>query len=320
MENLTNEQIIDIINFYNQCGIAEEIYLSKDGALDLFTLLKIKPEFDDEGNRILTPYELLEVVPKFRGREEVPIVFAIKHKVSKVAHGLSGEFAYGGEKKQDSMEILHKFKKDYFNAMAVGNLSEAQRTFDLIDKLTGGNAEEIIGVNYNYEMFYAKMKRQLLIDLFVNFLILRIMNRKSQVKEGIVKVDKLYKEFVESQTKQESIVADIAGFQIGTPVIENIELELDEDELENEEDTKKTTVSVEKFNENVAKQTQEAVVQKTITENVTSFIKERVEKKIKNVCSGIFDLFAEQNKESSEEEKSAEDKQPEKPVAVLESN
>ena len=108
MENLTNEQIIDIINFYNQCGIAEETYLSKDGALDLFTLLKIKPEFDEDGNRILTPYELLEVVPKFDGVNEVPIVFAIKHRVNKVAHGLRGEFLYCGEKKQDSMEILHK--------------------------------------------------------------------------------------------------------------------------------------------------------------------------------------------------------------------
>ena len=172
MEILSNEEIIDIINFYEKCGITEETYLSKDGALDLFTLLKIEPQFDEDGNRVLTPYEELEMIPKFEGGEEVPLVFAIKNRVKKVAHGVSGEFVYGGAKKSDSMEILHKFKQDYFNAIAAGDYSEAQRTFDFVNKLTGGKAEEIIGINYKNEIFYAKMKRQLLLDLFANFFLL----------------------------------------------------------------------------------------------------------------------------------------------------
>ena len=84
MENLTNEQIVDIINFYKQCGISEDMYLSRNGVLDLFSLIGIAPEFDEQGNRIPTVYEQLSIAPVFRDKHEVPIVFAIKHKVSKV--------------------------------------------------------------------------------------------------------------------------------------------------------------------------------------------------------------------------------------------
>jgi len=321
MENLTNEQIIDIINFYEKCGITEETYLSKDGALDLFTLLKIEPEFDEDGNRVLTPYEQLEMIPKFEGGEEVPLVFAIKNRVKKVSHGVTGEFVYGGAKKSDSMEILHKFKQDYFNAIAAGDYSEAQRTFDFVNKLTGGKAEEVIGINYKNEMFYAKMKRQLLLDLFANFLILRIMNRKAQEKDKPVSVNKLYKEFAESQIKQNSIVADVAGF--GAPiVIENVDLEIAEDEEENDGETKKTHVSAttEKLNESVAKHTEEAVKQNTIQENVRSFISERVDKRIKSLGSFLFATQEQEGKEQTEEKKIEETVIMDKPVSVLEND
>ena len=46
MENLTNEQIVDIINFYKLCGITDDMYLSREGVLDLFTKLWD----DNEGN------------------------------------------------------------------------------------------------------------------------------------------------------------------------------------------------------------------------------------------------------------------------------
>lgn len=321
MENLTNEQIIDIINFYGKCGITEETYLSKDGALDLFTLLKIEPQFDEDGNRILTPYEELEIVPKFEGGVEVPIVFAIKNRVKKVSHGVTGEFVYGGAKKSDSMEILHKFKQDYFNALAAGDFSEASRTFDFVNKLTGGKAEEVIGINYKYEMFYAKMKRQLLLDLFANFLILRIMNRKAEEKNKPVNVNKLYKEFAESQIEQNSIVADVAA--LGAPiVIDNIDLEIDEDEIENDGDVKKTRVSAstEKVNESVAKHAEEAVKQNTIQETVRSFISERVDKRIKSLGSFLFATPETEKQEPTEENKNEETVVFEKPVAVLEND
>lgn len=318
MENLTNEQIIDIIKFYEKCGVSEETYLSKDGALDLFTLLKIKPEFDEDGNRKLTPYELLEVLPKFEDGHEVPIVFAIKHKAKKVVHGgaVSGEFTFAGARKSDSMDILNKFKQDYFNAMDALNVSEATRIFNLIDKLTGGHAEEVLGVKYNYEMFYIKMKRQLLIDLFANFLILRIMNRKSQVKEGVVKADKLYKEFVDSQEKQ----LTEAGIGIGgnAPVLEDVNIVITQ-ESEDDEEEKKTEFSSEKLNQSVAKQTQEVVKQHTIAENIESFIKEKFEK-IKTIRKnfGIESEKQEQKEDTKEPEQKTEKN--EKFAAVLESD
>ena len=319
MEILSNEEIIDIINFYEKCGITEETYLSKDGALDLFTLLKIEPEFDEDGNRVLTPYEQLEMIPKFEGGEEVPLVFAIKNRVKKVAHGVSGEFVYGGAKKSDSMEILHKFKQDYFNAIAAGDYSEAQRTFDFVNKLTGGKAEEIIGINYKNEIFYAKMKRQLLLDLFANFLILRMMNKKS--KENNVNVNKLYKEFAESQIEQNSIVADVASFGPQV-VIENIDLEVEEDEYEDDGESKKTHISssAEKVNESVAKHAEEAVKQNTIQENVRSFISERVDKRIKSMGSFLFATHEQEEKEPAGEKKTEEIDILEKPVSVLEND
>lgn len=318
MENLTNEQIIDIIKFYEKCGVAEETYLSKDGALDLFTLLKIKPEFDEDGNRKLTPYELLEVLPKFEGGHEVPIVFAIKRKANKVAHGgaVSGEFTFAGARKSDAMDILNKFKQDYFNAMSVGNISEASRVFNLVDKLTGGHAEEYIGINYNYEMFYAKMKRQLLIDLFANFLILRIMNKKSQVKEGIVKADKLYKEFVE--TKQTELAS--AGFGDVAPVLEDVSIVITEESDEDEEE-KKIEFSSEKLNVSVAKQTQEVVKQNTISENIESFIKDKIERKIKNIRRNFENLSdKEEQKEDETKDSGLKILGTEKHAAVLESD
>ena len=50
MENLTNEQIVDIINFYKECGISEDMYLSRNGVLDIFSLIGMTPEFDEQGN------------------------------------------------------------------------------------------------------------------------------------------------------------------------------------------------------------------------------------------------------------------------------
>jgi hypothetical protein len=317
MENLTNEQIIDIIEFYKLCGIADETYLSKDGALDLFTLLKFKPEFDDDGNRVLTPYELLEIIPKVENGEEVPIVFAIKNRVKKVSHNpeRAGTFTYVGGREIDSLEVLNKFKHDYYNAVAEGNVSEASRIFDLIDNLTSGHGEEFIGINYNAEMFYIKMKRQLLIDLFANFLILRIMNRKSQVKEGLLKADKLYKEFVEQQKKNGDEMQDMLAS--AAPIIENFDIVIP-DELEEDEPAQENVNA--KLNVNVSKQTQETIINNSIAEHIESFIKSKIEKKIKNLKKPYADEFETAEKQEEKPEKNTEKNVAEKTAAVLESN
>ena len=184
MENLTNEQIVDIINFYKMCGISEDMYLSRKGVLDLFSLIGISPEFDEQGNRIPTVYEQLEIAPMFREGREVPIVFAIKHKVSKVHKPKpedkisTDKFTFNGSKEQVSDKvILNKLKQDYFSAIVNGNLNEATRIYDIIDKITGGKADYFIGVQYNCVKFYKKMQKQLLIDMFANFVILMILNK-----------------------------------------------------------------------------------------------------------------------------------------------
>ena len=183
MENLTNEQIVDIINFYKECGISEDMYLSRNGVLDLFSLIGITPEFDEQGNRLPTVYEQLSIAPVFRDKQEVPIVFAIKHKVSKVYKPKEDDkistekYTYNGSKEQvNDKVVLNKLKEDYFSAVANGNLSEATRIYDLIDKITGGQADYFIGIQFNCVKFYKKMQKQLLIDMFANFVILMILN------------------------------------------------------------------------------------------------------------------------------------------------
>ena len=170
MENLTNEQIIDIINFYKSCGISEDMYLSRNGVLDIFSLIGILPDFDENGNRLSTVYEQLSIAPIFRDGKEVPIVFAIKHKVSKIYKPktdnkiCSGNYTFAGVREQVSDKIvLNKLKQDYFSAVVNGNLSEASRIYDLIDKLTGGKADFFIGIQFNCVKFYKKMQKQLLI-------------------------------------------------------------------------------------------------------------------------------------------------------------
>ena len=205
MENLTNEQIVDIINFYKECGISEDMYLSSNGVLDLFTLLGISPEFDEQGNRLPTVYEQLSIAPVFREGKEVPIIFSIKHKVSKINKQFKTDstiFSYVSDKEpENDRDILNKFKQDYFTAMLSGNLIEATRLYDMIDMMTGGQADYFIGVQFNSVKFYKKMQKQLLIDMFANFVILMILSKKNKFKEGLLKADKLYKAFVEKELK-----------------------------------------------------------------------------------------------------------------------
>lgn len=82
-----------MLDVYTLLGI-DPLY-DKDGKLvDLYDLLKIKPIFDDQGNRVLTVYEMIGVTPLFdKEGKEVPVVFAIKNRVGKIAKvRLSTEF------------------------------------------------------------------------------------------------------------------------------------------------------------------------------------------------------------------------------------
>lgn len=73
---------------YDVLGI--DVQYNSDGTIkDLFQLLGIEPVFDENGKRILTPYELLKMNPIFdENGKERPLVFIIKNRVVKLAKGI----------------------------------------------------------------------------------------------------------------------------------------------------------------------------------------------------------------------------------------
>lgn len=324
MENLTNEQIVDIINFYKMCGISEDMYLSRKGVLDLFSLIGISPEFDEQGNRVPTVYEQLQIAPVFREGKEAPIVFAIKHKVSKVykpkeTDKISSEnFTYSGSAEQvNDKVILNKLKQDYFSAIVNGNLNEATRIYDLIDKITGGKADYFIGVQYNSVKFYKKMQKQLLIDMFANFVILMILNKKYSIKEGLIKFNKLYKAFVQKQLESGNFGL-ISNKSIKVPEINKITITVSEDEK-----IKASNVKAE-----VAKK-QKAVndsIEKPVSnvQTFASFIKEKIGLKLNRIKKNFEETFFSGCSKSlfagEPEVKDFNNQKPEQIIKVLESD
>jgi len=290
MENLTNEQIVDIINFYKMCGISEDMYLSRKGVLDLFSLIGISPEFDEQGNRIPTVYEQLEIAPMFREGREVPIVFAIKHKVSKVHKPKpedkisTDKFTFNGSKEQVSDKvILNKLKQDYFSAIVNGNLNEATRIYDIIDKITGGKADYFIGVQYNCVKFYKKMQKQLLIDMFANFVILMILNKKYSVKEGIIKFNKLYKAFVQKQLESGNFGL-ISNESMKVPEINKITITVSEDEKIKASNVKTEVPKTPKV-QDVSSQGVQS------TQTFASFVKEKIGLKLNRIKKNFEETF-----------------------------
>lgn len=300
MENLTNEQIVDIINFYKLCGVTEDMYLSSDGVLDLFTLLGIKPEYDENGNRLPTVYEQLEIAPKFRDGKEVPIIFAIKHKIHRVVRRVSSnfntEFSYQGKsKKAKDKTILNQLKKDYFSAISSGNMNEATRLYDMIDLMTGGKADYFIAVQYNCVKFYKKMQKQLLIDMFANFVILMILSKKTTVKNGIVKFDKFYKSFVEKQLSS----GGFSGLGISAPKLSNITVNVSGDESD-----QKLTIktSVNKKGVKIEEKTvQEIKLPETENnENIISYVKSKIGVKLNHLKDKLTKKQPEENETQEE--------------------
>ena len=282
MENLTNEQIVDMINFYKMCGISEDMYLSKKGVLDLFSLLGISPEYDEHGNRLPTVYEQLAMPPVFREGKEVPIVFAIKHKVEKIYKPkeddkiLNEKFMYSESNSVERINdkvILNKLKQDYLTAVANGNLSEATRIYDLIDLMTGGKADFFIGVQFNAVKFYKKMQKQLIIDMFANFVILLILTKQYSVKDGIVKFDKLYKSFIQSQLKNGNFGL-IKTKNIKIPDIKDIKVSIKDSQ-------KDKSVKINNLTKNDLKVKKQDIIQeKKKSQGMISYIKNKVQIKL----------------------------------------
>ena len=322
MENLSNNQILEIINFYKECGISEETYLSSDGVLDIFSLLGIIPEFSETGERIPTVYELLEIPPQFVDEKEVPIVFAIKNrafKVHKFEDKRPQNFTYLGQKESANASeiiILNKFKQDYFSAIANGNMIEATRLYDLIDKLTGGKADEFIGINYNCVKFYKKMQKQLLMDMFANFVILRVLSKQIAIKEGLTKLDKLYKEF-EKELERQSFIF-LGKKKIRLPKISKIEISTSSEEISqkvvvsNKSNHKKLQIN----NETAEANNVNTEIKKQNNSGLISFIKEKVSVKFNR----LRDQFQTVNRDVFEPIKQEKILDQEKPTKILEND
>lgn len=324
MENLTNEQIVDIINFYKDCGVSEDMYLSRDGVLDIFSLIGMTPKFDEQGNREPTVYELLEIPPVFRDKKEVPIVFAIKHKVSKIYKPKEDDkistdkYTYAGSKEQVSDKvILNKLKQDYFSAIVNGNLSEATRIYDIIDKITGGKADYFIAVQYNSVKFYKKMQKQLLIDMFANFVILMILSEKHSIKDGIVKFNKLYRAFIQKELGSGNFGL-IKNKSIKIPEISKITISISEDRKIKGSNVKAMPVKQSKIaqpeNQQEEKQNQTFI----------SFVKEKINHKLSKLKKSFEERIFSDNKhkffESESEKDSSAFRKSEQNTKILESD
>lgn len=71
----------DVIDLYNKAGIP--IIYDEEGKIkDIFELLGLKVEYDENGNRITTIYERLKIVPRFdKSGKEIPTFLSIKNRV-----------------------------------------------------------------------------------------------------------------------------------------------------------------------------------------------------------------------------------------------
>lgn len=218
------EQLTEIA--YKEMDISPSVFTKKGKAMDIFSLLKIKPMYDENNNRILTPYEVLGVPPQFnKAGKEVPIVFAIKNPIFKVAKLKedSFHFVFKGEKEKTEDSIVDTLRFNYKKALFVGNEAEAEMYLKLLDEATGGKAKEVLGNFFNYTKFYKKMKKQLLMDIFAHFFLLYI-NKKTMVKNGITKKGKLFKAYKLKSQTMDSDVYEFDGQAMNDIGIQNPEL------------------------------------------------------------------------------------------------
>ncbi len=227
MEKFSNEEIVQMLN---ECGLGGLVNESDE--IDLHAILGFDPEVDEEGQRVLSPYEILRVAPVIdENGNEKPIVFSIRNIAKKIGHfsGEGGSFIYLPKMRKKSDDLISELKKQYRKAMFFGNLEQASSIIDSINELTGGRAEEVLGRFYDYARFYQQMKKQLLINLFAHFFL--VFMRKRIIKKGLIKKNKKYRVFREEKFElsgsmleeiaQESGLADIPLFEN----IKHIEME-----------------------------------------------------------------------------------------------
>lgn len=192
----------DVNKFLDYIGISKS---SKNKEQNLYKILGIIPEVDDEGNRLPTPYEILQTPPQFRDGKEVPIIFAIKNRAKKIGKYLGSEklFYYINKKVKDEASLdgtLEELKKKYKHAIFIGNAEQALSYLEFLESLTGSQIEEIMGSYYNYAMFYKRMKKQLMMDMFAHFFLTYFFRYRNNIREGLLKKSGHFKPYFEKNS------------------------------------------------------------------------------------------------------------------------
>lgn len=263
MENFTNEQLQEFVRFYEKMGVSSTDFFVGDQVKNIFDFLGIKPEVDENGHRKLTPYELLGILPNFDDGVEKPIVFFVKNKVKNiklVKINSIGDFVFSKEKNKDENSLIDFVLSSYRTAIMQNNLAEAERHFEMLDKLTGGKAKHYIGSFYDYTKFYKQMKKQLLIDLFSHFFLLYLMQKKSIIKKGLIIKNKRFKAYKENKSFENQIEEML-------PQIKSVRI--DEVDFREEEKSQVEISESKNYNKIAIKQASEQVVVKN---NETSHV------------------------------------------------
>ena len=189
MDNISREEVID---FYNQIGLPEQSYVRNGKIRNIYDILGIRPRIKNNGEREVTPYEILKVPPQMVMSKEIPIIFAIKNRVGKIGkyEGDDIVFTYQSRKVKKDLTLLQTLRNNYRKAIYDGDEALAYRILQMYDKLTGGKGKEFVDSFYDYTKFYRKMKKQLLIDLFAHFFLMQEEKEQSMkfksVKYGVV--------------------------------------------------------------------------------------------------------------------------------------
>lgn len=204
MESISKAEVVDFLKSLN---LPESKFLINGEIVDIYTLLGIEPQFHKDGTRVLTPYEIIGIPPRFSDDgKELPIVFILKNKCKKIGNyeGKSVDFVCKNNKVKDSKDTLDELKSRYKVAVLSGDEETASDLFAIIDKLSGGNARDLLSSFFNYAKFYKKMQKQLLIDMFAHFFMMYIYARVKAAKGGLVRKNRIYKPFktafVQTQT------------------------------------------------------------------------------------------------------------------------
>lgn len=217
MDNSLN---IELENFYESIGLQPKQFKSKD-SLNIFKMMGFEPKFNANGERVLTPYEILGVLPQFENGKEKPIVFAIKNRTARIGkyEGLQTNFIYKPGKVKDQKSILSTLKTNYKRAVFEGNQDQASSILESIEALTGRDASEFIGSFYDYSKYYRKMKKQLLIDMFAHFFLMYIRSTIKSIKKGVIYKNKVYKPFKETSTAYLETVNEMGDTEV-VPVVD----------------------------------------------------------------------------------------------------